>query len=105
MYAEATGEAQSENRLCCLRVVEWCRESGEDNAQSHEYLLALLSADAPEVEEARQQFLAALGDSSMEQREGKSVPVCTRQPCQEIGATNGRHPCPRWQQPDEHEEK
>ncbi len=83
LYAEAMDEAQSENRLCCLRVVEWCRESGEDNAHSHKQLPARLSADAPEVEEARQQFLAALGDSSMEQREGKSVPVCARQPCQE----------------------
>lgn len=32
LYAEATGEAQSENRLCRLHVVECCRESGEDNA-------------------------------------------------------------------------
>ena len=94
LYAEATGEAQSENRLCRLRVVECCRESGEDNAQSHEYLLALLPADAPEAEEARQQFLAALGDSPMEQREGKSVPTFTRQPCQENRSCGYPSPLP-----------
>ena len=106
LYAEATGATQAENRLCYLRVAECCRQVGEADAHSHEYLLALLLADAPEAEEAMRQFLAALGDSPLDRALKENLSHFSRNSLvRKIDPETIRHPCPRWQQPDEHEEK
>lgn len=67
LYAEATGAPREENRRCYLRVAELCRQQGKADAHSHEYMLALQLAEAPEADEAMRQFLATLSDSPMNQ--------------------------------------
>ena len=98
LYAEATGATREENRLCYLRVAELCEQSGKADVHSHEYLLALLLADAPEAEEAKRNFLAALSDSPMDQALKEILADFSReQLIRRIDPSEIRYRCPQEQ--------
>lgn len=98
LYAEATGSPREENRRCYLRVAELCRQLGKADAHSHEYLLALLLAEAPEAEEAMRQFLAALSDSPMDQALKENLEGFSREQfIRRVDPSEIRHRCPREQ--------
>lgn len=98
LYAEATGTPREENRRCYLRVAELCRQQGKADAHSHEYMLALLLAEAPEAEEAMRQFLAALGDSPMDQALKEILADFSREQfIRRVDPSEIRYHCPREQ--------
>ena len=95
LYAEATGALREENRRCYLRVAELCRQQGKIDVHSHEYLLALLLAEAPEAEEAMRQFLAALSDSPMDQALKENLADFSREQfIRRVDPTEIRYRCP-----------
>lgn len=98
LYAEATGAPREENRRCYLRVAELCRQQGKADAHSHEYMLALLLAEAPEAEEAMRQFLAALSDSPMDQALKEILADFSREQfIRRVDPSEIRYHCPREQ--------
>lgn len=98
LYAEATGSPREENRRCYLRVAELCRQLGKADAHSHEYLLALLLAEAPEAEETMRQFLATLSDSPMDQALKENLEGFSREQfIRRVDPSEIRHRCPREQ--------
>ena len=98
LFTEATGAAQEENRRCYLRVAELCQQQGKADAYSHEYLLALLLAEAPEAEEAMRRFLAALSNSPMDQALKKHLKDFSRQNLvRKVDPSEIRYHCPREQ--------
>lgn len=98
LYAEATGSPREENRRCYLSAAELCRQQGKADAHSHEYMLALQPAEAPEAEEAMRQFLASLSDSPMDQALKENLAGFSREQfIRRVDPSEIRYRCPQEQ--------
>lgn len=96
LYEEATGADKSACRACYMGVAALCEKLGKADAHSHEYLLALLLAEAPESVAAKRRFLDALSDSPMDQELRKSITHFSRDMMiRKVDRSEISHPCPK----------
>lgn len=96
LYEEATGADKSACRACYMGVATLCEKLGKADAHSHEYLLALLLAEAPEAAAAKQRFLDALSDSLMDQELHKTLTHFSRdRMIRKVERSEIRHSCPK----------
>lgn len=96
LYEEATGADKSTCRACYMGVAALCEKLGKADAHSHEYLLALLLAEAPEAAAAKQRFLDALSDSPMDRDLRETITHFSRETMiRKVDRSEIRHPCPK----------